>query len=309
MTKSFYTLTEQHTLKSEGQQLSRAVRALALGAALIATATAHAGSFVLAYTDGQLGQSYTNLQAYYQNLSAVGLGSAYALSKAGTVDASGVTSTTNSIVTFATSVPLPMYPTVSDYSNSYGGFDPAISKAIINSPTLSAGAMANLVALTKSKGFAGVDLDFEGVQPADKAAYWAFVLALATSLHANGMKLIVSVPAKTSDNAPDHLNGYDYTALGAPVDYFQLMTYDQVGPGWSSTGFNSSIWPGPESGLNWQKALLSHAVTRVPANKMLAGLPSYGYDYSTSKTVYWSAYARTIADHNATAHLDAVSAM
>ena len=169
-------------------------------------------------------------------------------------------------------------------------------------------AINNLVNLATSNGFAGIDLDFEAVIPADKAAYSGFVAALAVALHNNNLKLIISIPPKSSDTAPDYNMGYDYVALGNAVDYFQVMTYDQVGPGWSSSGFNNEVWPGPESGADWQKTLLAYAASRVAPAKVLAGLPSYGYDYSTGNTVHWSDFAGIIRQHSATLHIDAASA-
>ncbi|MET3134452.1 spore germination protein YaaH [Oxalobacteraceae bacterium GrIS 1.11] len=287
---------------------SRTSLLIPLAAGACFSLPAAATPFVLAYTDGQLSQSYANLQLYYANLTAVGLGSAYSLTASGAIDLGGMTSTTASIIKFAKSKSLPLYPTVSDFSDAFGGFDPAISRSINHSAAARATAVNNLLALAKNNGFAGIDLDFEAVAPADKASFTRFVGALSASLHANGLKLIISAPPKVSDAEPANLAGYDYTALGQLVDYFQVMSYDEVGPGWCSTGFNGNVWPGPEAGLDWQKKILSYAASRMPASKVLAGLPSYGYDYSTGKTVYWSAYARTIAAHNASSHEDAQSA-
>ena len=90
------------------------------------------------------------------------------------------------------------------------------------------------------------------------------------------------------------------------------MTYDEVGPGWSSSP--SATWPGPEAGLDWMKSKLAYAVSRVPASKVLHGLPTYGYDYSTKNLVYWkgtngvSGYNDVIAAHGAVKHRDTASA-
>jgi len=277
--------------------------------ALVTTSQADAAPFVLAYTDGQLGQSYTNLQAHHAQLSAVGLGSAYNLTASGTVGTEGMTNTTRSIISFAKSKGLPLYPTVSDYSNAAGGFDAGISQAVLASAASRAKAVTNLVNLATANGFAGIDIDLEAVQPGDKANYSAFISALANGLHAQGLKLVISIPPKTGDKAPDYLGGYDYAAIGAAVDYFQVMTYDEVGPGWASSGFNGEVWPGPESGLDWQKAILSYTVSRVPASKVLAGLPSYGYDYSTGQTVHWASFPAVLAAHpGAALQRDAASA-
>ena len=299
--------TDQAPRRSFDRRALLATMALFTG--ILGAAPASAAPFVLAYTDGQLGESYTNLQSFYSNLSAVGLGSAYNVTASGTVSDEGVTPTTVNIISFAKSKNLPLYPTVSDYSNSYGGFDPSVSGTFLASTTSRATTARNLVALATANGFAGIDIDIEAVQPASKANFSAFITTLATSLHAQGMKLVISIPPKTGDNAPDYLGGYDYAAIGAAVDYMQVMTYDEVGPGWASTGFNKETWPGPESGLDWQKANLAYTVSRVPAAKVLAGLPSYGYDYSTGQTVYWSNYASVIASHaGATLSRDTVSA-
>jgi spore germination protein YaaH len=167
----------------------------------------------------------------------------------------------------------------------------------------------NLVDLAVANRFAGINLDLEAVRAADKTLFSTFVGELAVALHNRGLRLIASVPAKVSDAAPVDFRGYDYAALGVSVDFLQVMTYDEVGPGWAATGFNGNVWPGPESGLDWQNAVLTYAVTRVPAAKVLSGLPSYGYDFSTGKVVYWSGYSGVIASHRgAQLSRDAVSA-
>lgn len=283
---------------------------LTLAAALVGNA--YATPFVLAYTDGQLAQSYTNLQSFYGNLSAVGLGSAYALLANGSVDSSGVTATTTSIIAFAKSKNLPLYPTVSDFSNTTGTFDKAISNAILATASSRTNAVTNLVNLAVNNGFAGIDIDLEAVDNPMKTQMTSFITELATALHNQNKKLVISIPAKSSDTQPDYLLGYDYAAIGAQVDYFQVMTYDEVGPGWSSSP--SGTWPGPESGLDWMQQKLSYAVSRVPASKVLHGLPTYGYDFSTKNQVYWkgtngvSGYNDIIAAHNATKKRDAASA-
>jgi spore germination protein YaaH len=291
------------------------LRALAAAVTLATAAlagNASAAAFVLAYTDGQIAQSYTNLQAYYGSLSAVGLGSAYALQANGSVDSSGVTPTTTSIISFSKSKNLPLYPTVSDYSNSYNGFDPSITNTFLASATSRATTVSNLVNLATANNFAGIDIDLEAVQPAMKTQMSAFISALATALHNQGKKLIISIPPMSGDGAPAYLAGYDYAAIGAAVDYFQLMTYDEVGPGWSSS--TSATWPGPEVGLDWMKAKLTYAVSRVPAAKVLQGLPTYGYDYSTGNTAYWkgangvSGYNDIISAHAATKSRETASA-
>ncbi|MGC5702343.1 glycosyl hydrolase [Pseudomonas sp. NFXW11] len=275
---------------------------------LLLASAANAAPFVLAYTDGQVEASYSNLQAFHRNLSAVGLGSTYGLTVTGQLHQDGMNDTTANIIRFAKAKALPLYPTVSDYNQDIAAFDPAISHSIVNDPVLSASSIKQLLKLTRDAGFAGINLDFEQVEPRNAEAFSAYVKALASALHGSGKKLIISIPPKLDDHQPEYLQGYDYRTLGAVVDYFQVMTYDQVGPGWSSGGFHHEVWPGPESGADWQQALLRYAVSRVPARKVLSGLPAYGLDYSIGNRVHWSAYQEIITEHGATLHLDTASA-
>ena len=258
---------------------------------------AHAAPFVLAYADGQVPSSYTNLQQFSSSLSAVGLGSTYSLRSDGTISSEGMTPTTQSIIAFAKSHGLPLYPTVSDFSNDLGGFDAQVSNGILATSASRASAVANLVKLASANGFAGIDVDLEAVQPVGKASFTTFLSSLSSALHVYGLKLVVSVPAKTSDNGASYLDGYDYAGIGSAVDYVQVMTYDEVGPGWSSDTGNGTTWPGPESGLDWQRQVLTYALTRMPSNKLLSGLPAYGYDYSTGQQVHWADFQKTISGH------------
>ncbi|PCE34259.1 hypothetical protein BZL54_01455 [Burkholderia ubonensis subsp. mesacidophila] len=94
---------------------------------------------------------------------------------------------------------------------------------------------------------------------------------LGRALHAQGLKLIVSLPAFSTADETDSANyGYDLRALGAGADYLQIMTYDETIPAWN---------PGPVAGSDWIENDLDYAVSLVSADKILSGLPSYGYDW------------------------------
>ncbi|RQP25775.1 glycosyl hydrolase family 18 protein [Piscinibacter terrae] len=290
------------------QRLARLAALATLFAAFVLP-DASAAPFVLAYADGQVASAFTNLKQFAPNLSAVGLGSTYALLADGSVSSEGMTSTTESIIAFSKSRGLPLYPTVSDFSNDVGGFDPAVSDGILATPASRANAVTNLVKLATTNGFAGINADLEAVQPVSKANYTAFLSSLAAALHVHALKLIVSVPAKTSDSSASYLNGFDYAGIGSAADYVQVMTYDEVGPGWSSDSGNGFTWPGPVSGLDWQRQVLTYALSKIPAAKVLSGIPSYGNDFSTGQTVRWSDFQKVIASHaSATRGRDAAAA-
>ncbi len=120
------------------------------------------------------------------------------------------------------------YPVVANFNVT--DFDPAIAKAISRPGSAQDNAIANIIKLA-SKDVAGINIDIEAVPPTSRAQFTAFITRIATVLHSTGHKLIVSAPAKTTDDPTDSWSGaFDYVALAGLVDTLQIMTYDQHGP-------------------------------------------------------------------------------
>ena len=184
------------------------------------------------------------------------------------------------------------YATVSNFGAT--DFDPAIAHGAM--VTHRGNTIQNLVALAKTKGLTGIDLDFEGLYPGDRNAYSEFVAALAAQLHAADSLLMLSVPAKSVDAPSDTWTWpFDYPVIGKSADFIQVMTYDEHVPGQA---------PGPVAGIDWMQAALSYAVSQIHNDKILLGLPAYGYDFdvthSTGVMVDWKDTAALIAATGAT---------
>ena len=168
------------------------------------------------------------------------------------------------------------YACIANYNNDpdVNDFDPALAHAAI--VTHKDAVIADLVALARDGGYDGVNIDFESLAYSadiaeDRAAFSAFIHDLAAQLHAQELKLAISVPGKTEHSAQDAWSyPFDYAALGRDADYLQLMTYDQHGP-WGE--------PGPVSGADWVEACVIYAASLVDPDKLLIGLPAYGYDW------------------------------
>lgn len=79
---------------------------------------------------------------------------------------------------------------------------------------------------------------------------------------------------------------FDYRHLGEAVDLFVLMGYDYHG---------RLSEPGPVSSVKWLHDVLAHTLARVPAAKVVLGLPFYGRRWdidpdgrrSEGKGVFW----------------------
>ena len=162
------------------------------------------------------------------------------------------------------------YVTISNFGAA--DFDPAIAHGAM--VTHRGATLRNIVALASTPGLAGINIDFEGILPADRDAYSAFVADLAAQLHAQGSMLMLSVPAKSSDDPGDDWSWpYDYAAIGKTADLIQVMTYDEHVPGQGA---------GPVAGLDWMTADLDYAVSQIDSGKLLLGLPAYGYDFDVT---------------------------
>ncbi|HEY8450012.1 MAG TPA: S-layer homology domain-containing protein [Bacillota bacterium] len=148
--------------------------------------------------------------------------------------------------------------------------DRAINEAFLQDPEAQARFIAQAKALTE-RGYSGVHLDFEYVSAAQRHAFTDFVARIAREFQGAGLHISLAVPAKTRENlASDWVGAFDYQALGRLVDYVMLMTYDEHWRGGP---------PGPVGSLGWMRAVLDYATTQIPRERILLGVPAYGYDW------------------------------
>jgi spore germination protein YaaH len=82
----------------------------------------------------------------------------------------------------------------------------------------------------------------------------------------------MAMGAKTNEN-PGFSTVYDYAALAPNFDLAVIMTYDDHYAG----GPAGAVAP-----LDWVGDVLNYATQFIPANKLLLGLATYGYDWNVS---------------------------
>jgi spore germination protein YaaH len=149
----------------------------------------------------------------------------------------------------------------------------------------------NILLLVKGNGFDGVNIDLEGVPPGDRAFYNKFLVELKQMFKPYGYLLTVSIPAKTADNPFNSWNGaYDYRTIGVTADLVALMTYDEHWKGGP---------PGPVASLPWVQKVLDYSIKNIPREKVLMGIPAYGYNWSAAgnTTVHWNKTAALTAKY------------
>jgi spore germination protein YaaH len=112
----------------------------------------------------------------------------------------------------------------------------------------------------------GVNVDIENMTEADRANYTDFVRLLREKLPDRCI-LAVAVAANPKGATTGWQGSYDYEALARYSDYLMIMAYDE--------SYNESP-PGPVASLNFVENSIKYALSKVPANKVVLGVPFYG---------------------------------
>ncbi|TGE32291.1 glycosyl hydrolase family 18 protein [Desulfosporosinus sp. Sb-LF] len=150
-------------------------------------------------------------------------------------------------------------------------FDPQPLRSVLSSTASQRNCIRQMINLLPPKA-AGVHVDFEGVEAPYRIPFLSFLESLRAELHNRGLLLTIAIPAKRSEwEAP----GYDFAGIGRLCDSITLMTYDEHYAGGS---------PGPIASLPWMTDTLDYAIRYIPNEKLLLGIPVYGYDWSNEPT-------------------------
>ncbi|MPN04346.1 Spore germination protein YaaH [bioreactor metagenome] len=108
-----------------------------------------------------------------------------------------------------------------------GGFSSDMASLVLNNPTVQDNLVQNLISTLQSKGYTGLDVDFEFIPGRDAAPYAAFIGRLTRTLNPMGYRVLTALAPKTSADQPGLLyEGHDYAALGAAANELLLMTYE-----------------------------------------------------------------------------------
>lgn len=153
-----------------------------------------------------------------------------------------------------------------------GNFNNNLITAVVNDPVSRTRLKDNLINVIMSKGFQGVDIDFEFIKAEDRDAFTDFVRYIREAVNALGFPVSVTLAPKVSADQPGLLyEGKDYPALGAVSDYVLVMTYEwgyKYGP------------PLAVAPADRVRQVLDYAVSVIPPEKIQLGISNYGYDWT-----------------------------
>lgn len=153
-----------------------------------------------------------------------------------------------------------------------GTFSNELVNRVLTDPALRASVIENAVNTVKNKGYGGVNVDFEFIPQEGAAEYPLFLRELRARLQNEGLVLLVSLAPKSSREQRGLLyEGHNYPAIGESADLALLMTYE-----WGYTyGPPLAVSPLPE-----MQKVVDYALTEIPAQKLLLGIPNYGYNWT-----------------------------
>jgi spore germination protein len=153
-----------------------------------------------------------------------------------------------------------------------GGFSSDLAHIILNDPVVQETLINNIFAVMEEKNYFGVDIDLEYIYPKDRQSFIDFIARMVAALRPLGYVVTIALAPKTSANQRGLLyESHAYKEIGALVDHVLLMTYEygyMYGPA-------MAVAP-----VNEVKKVLNYAVSVIPSEKILLGMPNYGYDWT-----------------------------
>ena len=152
-----------------------------------------------------------------------------------------------------------------------GTFNSGLIQILSENETVQDNLIENLLETVREKGYVGVDVDFEYIRPEDRVGYADFVNRLRETMNENGYRVSVALAPKTSSYQKGLLyEAMDYHLLGQSANTVFLMTYE-----WGYTyGPPLAVAPLPNV-----RQVLEYALTEIPKEKIVLGIPNYGYSW------------------------------
>jgi cellulose synthase/poly-beta-1,6-N-acetylglucosamine synthase-like glycosyltransferase/spore germination protein YaaH/peptidoglycan/xylan/chitin deacetylase (PgdA/CDA1 family) len=151
---------------------------------------------------------------------------------------------------------------LSNYDNKTNTFNGDAVHRIFHDPIKRSKFIDQVLSIVRLNKFSGVNIDFEELTEESDEYYINFMRELSSKFHKAG--LIVSIDASPFND------DYNLKELSKYSDYIFLMAYDE---------YPDDGDPGPVCGQKWIEAAVDDAVKKVPTNKLILCLATYGWDW------------------------------
>ncbi|WP_413374731.1 glycosyl hydrolase family 18 protein [Alkalihalobacillus sp. 1P02AB] len=153
-----------------------------------------------------------------------------------------------------------------------GGFDTDLVATVLQDDALQNRMLDEAVAIMDEKGYLGLDLDLEYVGAENRQAYNELLLKARARMDERGYLLSSALAPQISGDMEGILyEGHDYAFHGEVNDFVFLMTYEW---GWTG-GPPMAVAP-----INQVRRVIDYAASVIPSEKIMMGIPLYGYDWT-----------------------------
>lgn len=176
------------------------------------------------------------------------------------------------ILDVAKSNNLNIIPLFSNYE-PYIGFSKELFHEFITNDAATKNFISELSVLTSKYEFDGINLDFENISKDDEASFIKVLEQIKSTLPEIILSIDVAPAVNIGGTAWDYT--FNYAEISQYVDHMIVMAYDFH---WSKS------CPGPITPLNWLESVVKYTKKYVLREKIVIGLPLYGYDWP--KTSY-----------------------
>lgn len=158
---------------------------------------------------------------------------------------------------------------VTNFTSSHAGSN--VAHTILATPEIREKVLTNILQVMDSKGYKGLNIDFENVLPADRELYNQFLQLAVNRLHPKGYFVSTALAPKVGATQAGLLyEAHDYEAHGRIADFVVLMTYEwgyRLGP------------PRAISPINEMRRVVEYALSVMPADKIFLGFQIYARDW------------------------------
>jgi len=157
-------------------------------------------------------------------------------------------------------------------------FGTAANHALLRDTLKQINMIQTITTLLKSRNGDGVNFDFELVSLAHRSDLVAFIRRASKTIRAEipGAEISMATPAV------DWNGSWDLPALAGICDYLILMGYDYY---WSGSTTAGPVSPMAGENYNVTKSVETYLTVGVPPQKLLLGIPWFGYNWPVSGTV------------------------
>jgi cellulose synthase/poly-beta-1,6-N-acetylglucosamine synthase-like glycosyltransferase/peptidoglycan/xylan/chitin deacetylase (PgdA/CDA1 family)/spore germination protein YaaH len=165
----------------------------------------------------------------------------------------------------ANHVNLDIFPLVNNYDPRKGLWLPQVGDFLSNEQSRATFIGQTDTFLAANPTYRGISLDFEEIPTSAQPGFRALIASLYDDFHPRNLRLYVNTPVGDDD--------WDLKFMADHSDGLLLMNYDE---------HQTDSGPGPIASQDWFVDNLKNVLKKVPKEKVICALGSYGYDWTMS---------------------------